>query len=176
MMPKGTKNTSPKCGECPLAEGCDAFNTRRVEKLPVKIPKKKPVDRWMYFYIIHDQKNIILVKRSDNDIWKSLYQFPVAESAGSITKKEMVGSLFIEVMSHLKGTPDPTIKFHHFSEPILHQLTHRTIHAHFIHVEMTPLPSSLPDGTIAIPMDHLEKYAVPRLIERYMESAKFSYL
>jgi len=42
---------SPDCQRCPLSDICDARKTDRVNHLPVKIPKRKPVEQWMYFFI-----------------------------------------------------------------------------------------------------------------------------
>ena len=58
------------------------------------------------------------------------------------------------------------------SDPIRHQLTHRTIHARFIHVNLPFWPHQLPAGWIKIKLDRLDDFAVPRLINRYMEVAK----
>ncbi|MCJ7715495.1 MAG: A/G-specific adenine glycosylase, partial [Anaerolineales bacterium] len=38
---------SPDCEKCPLMNYCEAWATGRVNLLPVKIPKLKPVERWM---------------------------------------------------------------------------------------------------------------------------------
>ncbi len=53
------------------------------------------------------------------------------------------------------------------------KLTHRTIHARFIHVELKKLPSDLPEGWIRVKLEEVDQYPVPRLIHRYLESAKF---
>ena len=68
---------SPSCGECPLASSCIARLSDRVGKLPLKIPKRLPVERWMYFYVIVCDGETILTKRGEQGIWRSLYHFPV---------------------------------------------------------------------------------------------------
>ncbi|MCD4710125.1 MAG: A/G-specific adenine glycosylase [Bacteroidales bacterium] len=156
---------SPHCEECPLAHHCNAMLTDRVEHLPVKIPGKRPVDRWFYFYIITSNGETILEKRGDTDIWQSLYQFPMVECKAPLTEQEM--------MEEMKGIfKDRHVCFQSFSGPIRHQLTHRTIHARFIHVEVSPLNSGLPLEWIIVPIDQIDKYPVPRLIHRYLESVK----
>lgn len=173
---------SPLCKECPLSMVCLALLSGKVEQLPLKIKGKKPLARWFYFYIIKDQKDVILTKRDNKGIWASLYQFPLAESGAPRSEEEMMGSLWKRTMhqSDKEGFSlivnedpfDPYISFTGISAPILHQLTHRTIHARFIHVELKNLDADLPEGWIRVKLDEVDQYPVPRLIHRYLESVK----
>ena len=157
---------SPLCETCPLALMCNANLTGRVEELPLKVRGKKPVDRWFYFYIITANGETVLEKRDDTDIWGSLYQFPMLESKGPRSEAEAV-----EEISHVLKERKMTLQ--HFSGPVRHQLTHRTIHARFIHMKVSSLLPELPRGWIVVPRDQIDRYPVPRLIHRYLESVKF---
>jgi A/G-specific adenine glycosylase len=174
--------TSPACHECPLSRVCMALLSGKVEQLPLKIKGKKPVAQWFYFYIIKDQKEVILTKRDNKGIWASLYQFPLAECGGPHTEEEMMGSLWRNTMyqpdkedlsqsvNEEAFGPNPT--FTGISAPIVHQLTHRTIHARFIHLELKNLYAGLPEGWIRVKLDEVDQYPLPRLIHRYLESVK----
>jgi len=169
---------SPSCGECPLAASCIARLSDRVGKLPLKIPKRKPLERWMYFYVIVCDGETILTKRGEQGIWRSLYHFPVLESPEEHSKEEMMGVLFRQLLSKLtisvkEPHPGGLPVFSDPSGPIRHQLTHLTIHASFVQVQLPALPSPLPEEYIRIALSELEQYPVPRLMERYMEVAKF---
>ncbi len=156
---------APRCNSCPLAGGCNAHLTHRVDQLPAKTPKRLPEERWFYFYIIIYKGEVVLSKRGEKDIWKSLYQFPVVESEVPRSDEEIVGTLMpAPVASRMKNVI--------LSGPVRHQLSHRTIHARFIHVEVRSLPSSLPPEWMVVSLHNLEKYPVPRLIHRYLESVK----
>jgi len=169
--------TSPGCPTCPLLDQCEAHKTGRVDRLPVKIPKRKPVERWMYFYIIRCEGEIILTKRGTGDIWKSLYHFPVLESDTPLTDEEMLEPM----VDHLVPVPHNEVKekpvqpdrlpIEKISDPIRHQLTHRTLHARFIHVKTGSWPDPLPPGWMIISADRLDDFPVPRLIHKYMETA-----
>ena len=166
---------SPQCDICPLMDHCEARATGRVEILPVKIPKRKPVERWMHFYILLCNGETIITRRENEGIWKSLYQFPLLESDTPLNDKEAIGPALVELIggtgSLSGGTGLFTIR--KISDPIRHQLTHRTIHARFIHVNFQFWPQHLPAGWFKISLDQLDDFAVPRLINRYMEVAKF---
>ncbi len=168
---------SPDCQRCPLKHQCEAWATSRVDLLPVKIPKRKPVERWMYFYILLCDGETIIEKRGADGIWKSLYQFPMIESEVPLTDEESVGPMLTQVLTGNKVTNTRSVRLEQLSilnvsNSIRHQLTHRTIHARFIHVNLPFWPHQLPSGWIKIKLDRLDDFAVPRLINRYMEVAK----
>jgi len=158
--------SSPKCASCPLSEACYAYLHGKVELLPVKTPSRKAQLRWFYFYIISHNDRVILTKRGDQDIWKSLYQFPVVESLKALPEEELLGRLMPAGLT-------ASVKKTSLSPTIPHQLSHRTIHARFIHTEVGSLPSSLPEGWLPVERQNLDSYPVPRLISRYLESFKF---
>ena len=162
---------SPRCGACPLENHCQARLSGRVDLLPKKRPGKKPVDRYLYYYIILYKGEAILTRREENDIWKSLYQFPLLEAGSPVGEEELAGKMLFQLINH-----GASVRVEKISETIRHQLTHRNIHARFIHVRPDSLPHPLPANWMRVPLHELEKYPVPRLIHRYMESAKFSYL
>jgi A/G-specific adenine glycosylase len=164
--------SSPDCSACPLSGECEALGSGRVGELPVRLPKRRPVDRYMYFYIITCGQETILQKRDNDDIWKSLYQFPVIDSPGPYTREEMADPLFRQVCRELNQMPSGAV-FRQFSGPVRHQLTHRTIHAFFIRVDVPSLPAGLPAGYYRVAREELARYPVPRLISRYMESGNF---
>ena len=192
---------SPDCSTCPLFHPCEARRTGRVDQLPVKIPKRKPVEQWMYFYIIICNGETLFSKRGTDGIWSSLYQFPVVESNLPLSEEEMLGTKLDQLirgadyeregervpMSKSEGVPMskservPTgirslwpdkLTIGKISDPIRHQLTHRTIHARFIHVETGTWPDPLPAGWIKISLEQVDDFPVPRLINRYMEVVK----
>jgi A/G-specific adenine glycosylase len=160
----------PDCNGCPVNMDCQAWLTGRVELLPVKRPKKKPVDRYFYYYIMLHGQETILVRREEDDIWRSLYQFPLVESETPLGEEEVLGCW---VRKLLKGVPQDKITIRHISGPIRHQLTHRTIHARFIHVDTGRWPKPLPEGWIPILTKNMNDFPVPRLINRYMEVVNF---
>ncbi len=158
---------SPDCTVCPLKDRCVAWNNGEVDRIPVKRPKRKPVDRWMYFYIIVYKGHTLLMKRDDKNIWKSLYHFPMVESETPCEEEEIVGDMWKKLMPY-----DLHVTIRHLSSPIIHQLSHLTLHALFIHVELGNRPREWPGGWIEISPDQIDDYPVPRLINRYMEVVK----
>jgi A/G-specific adenine glycosylase len=161
--------TGPDCGSCPLATLCAALGSGRVNSLPVKIPKRKPEKRWMYYYIlVNGNGETILTRRNGKDIWRSLYQFPLAESERPLKDEEFLSRIQQEILPEgIRVTVEK------ISPEVKHQLTHRTLHAKFIHLRTDRWPDPLPGDWLIIPVERVHEFPVPRLITRYMEVVNF---
>lgn len=154
----------PVCSACPLSKSCNAYLTGRVVQLPVMRPRRRPVERWIYFYVLRKGTQLLLEKRDSKGIWKSLYQFPAVESDASKAEDTLLKE---ELEKLLPGCGPFTIR--KVSGTIRHQLSHRTLQARFIHVRPDSFPHPLPERWLVVPADRLNDFPVPRLINRYME-------
>ncbi|MCE2962044.1 MAG: A/G-specific adenine glycosylase [Chitinophagales bacterium] len=82
MMDMGSqvcKPQNPNCENCLFSNDCKAFNGDKIADLPPK--KVRPVLKERYFYclFVEYKGKVYLEKRSENDIWKGLYQGIVQE-------------------------------------------------------------------------------------------------
>lgn len=137
---------SPRCGECPVAETCEALRCGRVEMLPVKENKIKVKERRLsYIYIRHDGMTA-LRRRPAGDIWQGLWEPLLVENA----ELPQLGCPLTLVASGVK-----------------HVLTHRVLLADFYLAEPVERPP-LPDGYQWIDEDDISSYALPRLVEKLL--------
>jgi A/G-specific adenine glycosylase len=142
---------NPSCESCPFKHPCLARAAGLEKQLPVKDARPRIRERYLHFMIYRDvQGRTLLMKREGRDIWEGLYQFPMVESAN-----------LDFVPEHLF----PVIGVSHF---IKHQLTHQRIFARFWHFETENLPA-IP-GTVRVSYNELGRYALPRIISRYLEN------
>jgi A/G-specific adenine glycosylase len=163
------KPKNPDCGSCPLAFGCKAFKKGKTNMFPVKGHKTVVLPRYLYYLVIHSEfRNkpyIYINKRSDNDIWKNLYDFPWIEVQKPKTLKQLQcladwKKLFINDQPEILS----------FGTLITHKLSHRELFVRFIEMEIkTQL--SLNSGLIRILPSEIKQYPVPRLIEKYLEGS-----
>src|SRR5690554_5706333 len=71
---------NPNCEVCVLNDSCFALKEKKVDKLPVKLKKTKVTQRFLnYLVFLDENKNSIINKRTQNGIWKNLYEFPLLE-------------------------------------------------------------------------------------------------
>jgi len=156
---------SPDCNSCPLKISCKAFAMNLVTLFPVKEKKVKVKERFFnYLYI--DYKGVtFLQKRTGNDIWKNLYEFPLIESDQLLSLNDLIiNEQFKSIFENIKHVNIKTI-----STPVKHILTHRTVYASFLHIEINEKNHVFEKFT-QVPLNQLHKYAVSRLMEIFMES------
>ncbi len=139
---------SPDCGSCPLIESCEACRTDRVALLPVKLKTLKVRERRLTYYYIRCQGKVALHRRGTGDIWQGLWEPYVLEGDHPL---KLEGRLSV------------------LKRGVKHVLTHRVLLADFLLLETEQQPQ-LPDDYLWIPEAELDRYAVPRLVERLYET------
>ena len=134
--------SSPNCPNCPLQESCSAFRSGRVSDLPVKQKTLKVRERHLIYIYIRYNGQTAIHRRGPGDIWQGLYEPWLVDTvpAGAVLIKQNVK----------------------------HVLTHRILLADFYLLEVSEKPS-LPPDYIWIPEADLDSYAVPRLIEKFLQ-------
>ncbi len=155
------KPVNPDCNLCPLQNSCYAYFQKQVSSLPVKSKKTLVRSRHFNYLVIHYKNTVYLNKRAGNDIWKGLYDFPLIETKDKKSETEIFSSL--ELKTILEATE---FNVHSVSKFYKHILSHQQLHARFVEIEIgKPLKSKT---LIKANLKELEKYALPRLVERYI--------
>ena len=134
--------SSPNCLSCPLQESCSAFRSNLVSDLPVKQKTLKVRERHLIYIYIRCNGETAIHRRGPGDIWQGLYEPWLVDTAPS-------GAVLIK-------------------QNVKHVLTHRILLADFYLLEVSEKPS-LPPDYIWIPEADLDSYAVPRLIEKFLQ-------
>lgn len=158
----------PQCSGCVFRSSCFALKQGMVAELPVRKPGTAVKERHIHYIVItyrHRGENyLFLNRRTGNDIWKNLYDFPSLEhklrkGEDHLSEKAFEGFLQI-----------PVPEFLDVSGPYHHLLSHRRILAWFYRVHFNKkiiLPF------VVAPVNRIGQYPIPRLIERYLEQEKF---
>lgn len=150
---------NPRCTECPLADSCLALAAGTVAARPVKRGKTAVRDRYLNYLELHDGCRTLIRRRAGGDIWQGLYEFPVIETEAPTEFDRLP-------LAGLLG-PSPGLRLERSLSCPPHRLSHQTLHARFYRLRVGTLPEI--EGCIAVPTAALGEYAVPRLIEKYLE-------
>ncbi len=157
---------SPACNTCPMAVACEGLKKKKAEKYPVKSPKKAPTVRHMNYLVISFVQNgddyIIMRKRTGNDIWKNMYDFPCLETGKDPDIEDALDQY------QKSGLLDchPFV-LQNVSDEYIHILSHRRLYAKFIRIELSGLPN-LTGDVIAVRKSEIADLPLPRLIDRYL--------
>jgi len=165
---------NPDCENCIFLNNCMAYSRGLVKELPVKKPRNKLKNRFFYYFFVElngevgNDVQVYLKKRGKGDIWKNLYDFLLVES----NKKLKLNNAFISsVMNEKYGVNNLNVKS--ISKDYIHKLTHQSIHANFIIVDVDKkLDVTLEKFVILTPKNKLIDYPVPRLIEMFLKDNK----
>lgn len=188
------------CNSCPLSGQCVAFAQGLVRSLPVKTKSQAPKQRRMGYIYIRCGGEIAIRKRPAGDIWQGLWEpllyedevlssvqtpetdkreganhlenFPSPQLLAYLDRllkgEQCAASTTILPNPHLHPTLSPTIKGPY---TFRHVLTHRIIMAQFSVVETSVKPN-LPPDYIWVNEQELNKYAISRLFELFLERLK----
>lgn len=150
---------NPDCASCIFQKECFAFQNGRIYEFPVKL-KSKPVKKRYFNYIIPISpiNATVLNQRTEKDIWKKLYEFPLIETQKKIGVKEL------KAHAEFKKFEVWNIQsLHaHNEKLIVHKLSHQHIYTRFWILKT----SSSPDEFISL--DKLTSFPVPVLIEDFI--------
>jgi A/G-specific adenine glycosylase len=149
---------NPNCSTCPLNSKCLARAEKTIEFRPLKSKKTKVRNRYFHFLIFETPHEVVIEKRKNKDIWQHLFQFPLLESESELTPDAIEKSVGL--------TPSKS------AEPIIHLLSHQRISARFHH--FNTIPESFRMENKVVPKSKLSEFALPRLIDRYLEDNGWS--
>lgn len=155
---------NPGCMFCPLADGCLALASATVTQLPVKQRKTQVSNRYFNYICVRMGRYILLHKRTENDIWKNLFEFPLIEADKDLTEEELLQSPCFH--SFFTGGEVPSIRL--VQKAVKHVLSHRVIYTNFYEVVLPEDSRSFP-GYQRIPIEQMSQYAVSRLIQAFLE-------
>lgn len=157
---------NPLCHNCVLASLCLAKELGIAETLPIKEGRVKMRTRYFYYLFVRMDNTTLLHKRTGNDIWNSLYEFPLIEKETAVTLKSLVSLSPWKEMDcgkEISAATERTYK---------HKLTHQTLHCAFYMVESDSDCRTASSEFIVVPFQNLKDYPVPRVIDRYLNDLR----
>lgn len=147
---------SPNCIACIFIDSCEAFKLKKVSELPVKSKKIKVTNRFLNYILVKDAtEKYEMNKRTENGIWKNLYEFPCVESESEIGEAEVLDDLKEKY----------TIKnFHYFdSFDVLHKLSHQHLNIKFYRIEVEEVINK------GYTFDEVKQLPVPIVLHNFIE-------
>jgi A/G-specific adenine glycosylase len=148
---------NPKCENCPFVTCCIAFKEGHQVLLPVKSLKIKVKNRYFhYFFFINNTKTTI-EQRTENDIWKNLYQFPLIETNKHYEK---LSQKIISDAGFGKCKPI-------FVKEVKHKLTHQHLTIKFY--EINSYFPEIKNDWVVVSMEDLETYPFPVVLKNLIE-------
>ncbi|MEA4937702.1 MAG: A/G-specific adenine glycosylase [Paludibacter sp.] len=157
---------SPNCELCLLNNICISFASNLINFLPVKTKKTKTRKRHFNYLFIKNKNYTYLQKRTGDDVWKNLYEFPLIEEdrvleVNELFQHEDFKKITKDIVSEITIKP--------LSLPVKHMLTHQQIFAQFFMIEIkekNEFISQLEETEITA----IDKYPVSRLMDLFIKN------
>ena len=153
---------NPDCERCVLQIDCTAFRTDMVSILPVKTKMLQKKHRWFTYFLLEKDGQLLIRKRTEKDIWQNLHEFLMEESTAPVDWDDKA------VKQYLKNRLGISVDITGRSEQYIQQLTHQTIYARFITINVRNGNLILDDFFLQSKAS-LHLLAFPKTITRYLE-------
>lgn len=186
---------APRCAECPLMLSCAAFRSGRVDVLPVKLKTIKVRERHLAYVFVRCWERgdgvpmTAIHRRSKGDIWQGLWEpFNASVADERASSPEEIARMLYSKCSEVDGAEVllrqgeglsadmdfpagkcnsklPVLRL--VAKGVKHVLTHRILLVDFYILDVTSRPA-LPDGYVWVSEEELERYAMPKVIVKYV--------
>lgn len=144
---------SPNCSECHWQEKCVAYNTGKIQILPIKSKKVKQRIRHFNYMVYKKDKNYFIQKRINKDIWQNMYEFPLLETKTEITDLPMKQ---IE-----NGYINSVKKFTHL-------LSHQKIFVTFWGIHLEKYANT--NQYVVVNKNTINDFPFPKIVENYIKN------
>lgn len=95
------KPYKPLCSRCVVSTMCTAFQKNKTSSFPIKTNKSKKKTLYHHYFFVHNNGYCYLYQRTNNDIWKNLYEFPLIVHLKKNDHRAAKNSFF-EIVKHQK--------------------------------------------------------------------------
>ncbi len=154
----------PLCAGCPLQKDCAAYQTGKVNALPVKEKTLQRKHRWFYYFLFEYRGKYLVHQRMAKDIWQHLFEFYLLETEAAQTWDNTTVKRWLAAQLGIRNGEITTI-----SPVSVQQLTHQQIKGQFITVKLSALPRFLQQYQWQS-KPRLTELPFPRFITQYLSS------
>lgn len=151
---------NPLCDQCVQSEECVAYNNNFVDDVPVKQKTPKIKMRWLYYFVIENDKSVYIRKRESKDIWQNLYEFVLFETDNE--QEETALRFLNELLQHQSYILIST------SEVYSQQLTHQRIKGRFVRIRLKK-KLKFKGNYRLVKKININEYAFPKFINSYLQ-------
>ena len=152
----------PVCASCFYRLSCIAYQSGRQDLLPVREKSIKQKNRWMYYFLVEHNSELLIRKRSGSDIWKDLHEFLLIEAPGVVDKK-----ILPEIFQKQFGF-QPQLQF---KAELKQKLTHQQVCFFFYRITLKN-KIDIP-GFTWVKTSEIDQFAFPKSLQQYLLAQQF---
>ena len=150
---------TPRCQECPFADKCGAHTAHQEYNFPVRAKKTEVKERFLNYFFIVWNNQILIHKRNNKDIWRSLYEPYLVEDEKQCSIQDLQDAWLQNIIT------GGNILTEH-AQDVRHMLTHRILRTNFYSIHLKYKPQEMPADYSFHPLEELTTIAFPTLIKK----------
>lgn len=159
--------SNPGCVSCNLSSKCVAFNINKVNQLPVKLKRITKKKRYFDFFCFNFDGQWMIQQRGEGDVWNGLFQFYIVEQDRLPVYSDSYIEGFLLNQFAVPRSQWTVLGVNGQPNIFKQTLTHQTIEARFICIQLNKLPKMLQKALWVKPKQ-LSKYAFPKIINDFL--------
>jgi len=160
------KPKSPFCGTCVFQVDCQAYREGKVEELPVKHKAKASRNRYFHYFIVQKDEQVLMSQRGAGDVWTGLYEFPMLETAESMTVDQLFEQELFKVFFEETAVLEP------IGAITKQVLSHQNIYARFYRLDDAEKVRNKKSEWNYFLLEKLDSLAKHKLIFSFLEENK----
>ncbi len=160
------KPALPNCSHCQLHLSCYAYAEQAIDKLPYKAKKLKKKTRYFYYILLKEGDFYYLQKRTQKDIWRNLYEFPLLEMPIQNHEQDSCHAIMQLLKEKTLIGSNDALKT--CSKMYRQTLSHQKIQAFFLTIVRDSTYPILQDSYIKVAAKALDDYAFPKIIRSFL--------
>ena len=156
------KPKAPLCNICSLSPNCFAYQNNQVLSLPIRTKAKPKKERWFYYFMVEYNKEVLVRKRVENDIWQQLHEFVGIETPTEKSIEDVMSLFENDFFTGAQFTVQSC------SDTLKHTLTHQQIYLRFVHIKLKKKLNL--EGFYYHKIDSLKQIAFPKATINYLKN------
>ncbi len=149
----------PRCAHCPVHARCFAFANNLADRLPPRPARKPRKSRYFHYVVMLRNGYTYIRKRTGNDIWKHLWEFPLIET------DRLLDDEALKRDARIREWLNDNAHWEEIYGPYRQVLTHQKITATFAVARVTSAPGG---DLVAVKTDRLHEFAFPKTIHAFL--------
>ncbi len=160
------KPVGPDCGTCPMQSACVARRDGLTARLPVRASRLVRRERFFNYLVLSSGEGFYMRKRTEPDIWRGLYEFPLVETAGLAEGVDQLRITGGELFHWL----DVHAGYRSVVGPFRQELTHQRVITRFWHFSLEgSVPPAPPQADWCwVERATVGRYPFPRQIDWFL--------
>jgi A/G-specific adenine glycosylase len=155
------KPKSPDCGVCPLMLSCYAKNNNLIPVLPVKLKTVKVRTRYINYFVLEKENNVLVNKRILEDIWQHLYDFPRIETSLAVDTDQEEFTKEVKQNFGLDVVIRPLMQ-------VKHLLTHQIIYVQFFALDNYIINFNISAEANWVTWADLDQLPQPKILTKFI--------